>query len=177
MQASHPAGWTRAEATERVLLPPIQAASLESISNPLPPQIQAGKDQVKWDHQIHPTANREAIQNARTNKIKTSGRAQSKKTAIQRGPKSLLLDLGKAAEKPQSLNSPYYLLIGPLASLNHKRFTELQTLRAAECSPRRRCLGSRAVSSPAMWFWGFCSCSNFLFWGTSWCLQAFIAIA
>lgn len=165
-------GQMRVEAVGRVLLPRIQAASSASISNPLPPQTQAGKDQMKWDHQLQPTANKEAIQNARTNKIKTSGRAPSKKTAIQREPKSLLLDLGKAAEKPQSLHSPYYLWIGPGFSLNHGCFTELHTLRATEHSPGRRCLGPRAISSPAMSFWGFCSCSSFPFWGTSWCLQA-----
>lgn len=47
MQASGPLARTGTKDAERFLLSPTQAASLESISNPLQSQKQAVKDQMK----------------------------------------------------------------------------------------------------------------------------------
>lgn len=67
------------------------------------------------------------------------------------------IDLGRTAERPQSLNSLYYLLIELASSLNHECFRELLQLWVTDWSPWKRSLCSGAISSSAMCFFLFFS--------------------
>lgn len=84
----------------------------------------------------------------------------------------LLTGLGEAAERPQSLSSPHYLLIGLASSLTHECWIELRKLRVAGCSPGKRRPASGALSYSAVQFWCIFSRLNFLIWKTKRCTQA-----
>lgn len=121
-----------------------------------------------------PLPKTEAIQKARTNEIKNLWQSSEKKEGLQfkRELKLLLIDLGRTAERPQSLNPLYYLLIGLASSLNPECFSELHQLWVCRMQPgekksllRSHCFFSSVLS------WFFSSGLHFLSWQIGRCMQ------
>ena len=94
-------------------------------------------------------------------KQKPLAELREKGLQFKRELKLLLIDLGRTAERPQSLSSLYYLLIELVFSLNHECLRELLQLWVAECSPGKRSLHLGPTSSLALWFCWFSPMPHF----------------